>query len=117
MYGLDADLIMLSLVTHEPNFALLREEGILDRRKKKRKGDAQEFHLLHISLLREYLILEFQGLENKMTFPFDGEMVIDDFVLLCFFVGNDFVPNLPGLGVLQFKSHLMTFFFFPFCVY
>jgi 5'-3' exoribonuclease 1 len=135
LYGLDADLIMLGLVTHEPHFALLREEVIFGSRnnqpKRKSVKKAEKFQLLHISILREYLQLEYKGIrlkpkagpirikenkgENKNEKKedhneenqqrkgalVDVERVIDDFVFLCFFVGNDFIPNIPMLDIAE----------------
>lgn len=109
LYGLDADLIMLGLLSHDPHFALLREEVVFGpRRAKKPIGlESQTFYLLHISLLREYLELEFSHLRETLPFKFDLEKIIDDYILLHLFVGNDFLPHLPGLHINEGAIELL----------
>lgn len=126
IYGADADLIMLSLITHEPHFFIIRESINENAWKKcdfcgtnghareecrklnnlpKEEYDptkhiqAIEFSLLKVSVVREYLKLEFKDL--KLSFEYDFERLIDDFVFLCFFVGNDFLPHLPSLKIRE----------------
>lgn len=43
-----------------------------------------------LRLLREYIELEFAAV--KLPFPLDPERVVDDYVLFCMMVGNDFLP-------------------------
>lgn len=111
LYGLDADLIMLGLLSHDPHFCLLREEVTFGRQnqKKSKELEHQNFYLMHLCIVREYLELEFQQLEvqGALNFGFDMERIIDDFILMAFFVGNDFLPNLPNLHINEGALALM----------
>jgi len=111
LYGLDADLIMLGLLSHDPHFCLLREEVTFGRQAKTKSKELehQNFYLLHLCLVREYLELEFQDLKQPgaLSFEFNMEHIIDDFILMAFFVGNDFLPNLPHLHINEGALALM----------
>eukprot|EP00494_Astrolonche_serrata_P033888 UN34157 len=110
---------MLSLATHEIHFSLLRELVLFGKNKpcqncgvvghwhtectnppkaKKTRQTAKPFQLAHIYVLREYLEEELK-LDNLGWGEWDLERVLDDFVFLCFFVGNDFLPHLPSLEI------------------
>uniref|UniRef100_H3AKR8 5'-3' exoribonuclease 1 n=1 Tax=Latimeria chalumnae TaxID=7897 RepID=H3AKR8_LATCH len=102
LYGLDADLIMLGLTSHEPHFSLLREEVRFGGKKSQKRVSAPEettFHLLHLSLMREYIEYEFSPVKDKICFEFDIERIINDWILMGFLVGNDFIPHLPHLHI------------------
>ncbi|EGG14067.1 5'-3' exoribonuclease [Cavenderia fasciculata] len=112
MYGLDADLIMLALSTHEVNFDILRE--FIAPPKGNRFGTpaptpskdvdedevkdflVKDYQLLNLAILREYLDTE---LKCNPPFEYNVERIIDDFIFICFFVGNDFLPHLPSLQI------------------
>jgi 5'-3' exonuclease len=50
-------------------------------------------------ILREYLDAEMRV--EGLPFEFDLERAIDDFVLLCILVGNDFLPHSPVLDISE----------------
>lgn len=67
--------------------------------------------LIHISLLREYFMLEYSEIQPQMKMRFDLERIIDDFVFFCFFIGNDFLPSLSALDISEGSlDHLINFY-------
>jgi len=114
LYGLDADLIMLGLVTHEPEFTLLREKmsvvmagrgkGRNSKRKKKDmlEYDRNDFELLELNLLTQMFKIQFRKFADEgspLKSTYDNNRIIDDFVFMCMLVGNDFLPHAPHLEI------------------
>ncbi|PIA54386.1 hypothetical protein AQUCO_00900732v1 [Aquilegia coerulea] len=130
VYGLDADLIMLALATHEIHFSILREDVLLEEKKPSfvvpqqtrvsthnsglptlsegfsnkwtsknvsRKPYPRHFQFLNIWTLREYLELDLKIPEIETDF----ERILDDFIFICFFTGNDFLPHMPSLEIRE----------------
>ena len=120
LYGLDADLIMLGLASHEPRFLLLREKMSVvmagrGRHKHRKKKDmleytSNDFEILDVSALREIFQLQFRKFADpgRLNVEHDIRRVIDDFIFLCMFVGNDFLPHVPHMEIDNGALSLMV---------
>jgi len=104
--GNDADLIMLSLLVStlfikENLIYILREDFILKN---------SDYLLVDINQFKK-CILDF-----AMTKPnfkhYDFDFVVCDFVILCFMVGNDFLPPLPLFNIYDGGLDLVMKYYF-----
>lgn len=98
VHGLDADLIMLALSSHFPNFYIIRED-MFDRH--------NNYYFLDIGNARKEIIeiMKWEPEPNfkqeKTVHSFRPEYAINDFVFLCFLVGNDFLHYIPSLEIVE----------------
>lgn len=92
IYGLDADLIMLGIILPFNNLLIAREPeyGFIE--------------YVNIKEFRERLLNAMKWdqddlQENEQIF--NKNLAINDFILLSFLVGNDFIPTIPTINILD----------------
>jgi 5'-3' exonuclease len=126
IYGLDSDLIFLSLLNYRRNTVLVREKSQFENKFQISKTASTPFVYLDIDELRDVLtkimcplssLTELEGVKifNDLLFTEPPEAkkshyigtdsdklrLIRDYVFICFMLGNDFVPNLPSLKIRE----------------
>ena len=94
IYGLDADLIQLSLVSHKSDIVLLREKTDYNI-----ENTNSEYIYLKIDNLKKHLINSL-NIENIV----DEKRILDDYIFICFLLGNDFMNHIPSLN-LRYGGH------------
>jgi 5'-3' exoribonuclease 1 len=88
IYSPDADLIMLGIGLHKKNIFILRPNIYSNIR-------CSHF-LVHIDVFRKQII---ELIDPQHMFPHREDQIVNDFVFLLYFLGNDFLPHSPSFEI------------------
>ena len=94
VYGLDSDLIMLSIFHCEmcKNIFVFRESPDFIKSVGNLKFGNNDLLFLDIGCLSKYIIVEMACNSNE-------NHRIYDYIFICFLLGNDFLPHFPSLNI------------------
>jgi 5'-3' exonuclease len=91
IYGLDADLIMLGMAAGKDNIYLLRESVEYN------KVDMDKLLYMDIDELKYHIKIDIKSkyfeIESKFYDTNLEDGFINDYIFLCFLLGNDFIPH------------------------
>ena len=92
IHGLDADLIFLCLSTQMNSIYLLREANEIDN-----KDKSIDLKFVIMDKLREVIPQSMKAYIKQTNV--DSNRLIDDFIFLCYLLGNDFLPHLHSIDI------------------
>ncbi|KAJ7561925.1 hypothetical protein O6H91_03G047800 [Diphasiastrum complanatum] len=131
LFGLDADLLMLALATHEVHLSILHKAVVHHTINNEPFSSSQHGSLVEVCNVytkskentiidncrckfptpkRAYQFMQLwilrEYLEDDLHIPdalteIDFERLIDDFVFMCFLAGGEFLPQIPVLGIQE----------------
>ena len=98
IYGLDADLIMLSInhLPITPNIYLFRETPHFIQSINS-ELEPNESYILDIPELAKFITLDMNN-GKELTCKQQTNRIYD-YIFLCFFLGNDFMPHFPSVNI------------------
>ena len=123
IYGLDADLFFLSMASQKENIYLLRESSHLDNKTSNYElfdpiDDVAEdlkyvsmdltkacYNNQIINILNKKLVTinknnnNNNNNNNNSIINFENKNFINDFIFLCYLLGNDFLPHIPSIDI------------------
>jgi 5'-3' exoribonuclease 2 len=102
IYGLDADLIMLALLSKQRrNIMLLRDNNFND----KLQDVDKTFTYLNIDILQTCICREIKQLANM---DLEDNRIVQDYIFICFLLGNDFLERLPSVTIKENGVSVLT---------
>lgn len=106
IYGLDADLIFLGLASQRSNIYLLREADYMNVH----KNENNRLDYFSIDILKDSL---FNDIQKRIQLTLNKNNVVNDFIVFCFLLGNDFLPHTldirnHGIDIIL-KAYLKTY--------
>lgn len=101
--GKDGDLILLGMLTNDKkNVYIMREKDIL-------VNELRDINNNYYNLIKNYDILNCNNIKKKINIDMNSNDIMN-FIILTFFIGNDFIPKIPEINIYNSTEYLIKIY-------
>jgi 5'-3' exonuclease len=92
------DIVIKDIEMHDDNEKDIEEHESVEEDVEEPVVEQVELNYLSIDILRDRLYLE---ITNKLQVNIKPKIndIINDFIFICYFIGNDFLPHIPSINI------------------